>query len=20
LKCPYCPMEQNPSDAKQIYF
>lgn len=20
LKCPYCPMEQNPSHAKQIYF
>ncbi|XP_028668728.1 E3 ubiquitin-protein transferase RMND5B [Erpetoichthys calabaricus] len=20
LKCPYCPMEQNPSDAKQIFF
>uniref|UniRef100_A0A3B3RTC3 RING-Gid-type domain-containing protein n=1 Tax=Paramormyrops kingsleyae TaxID=1676925 RepID=A0A3B3RTC3_9TELE len=20
LKCPYCPMEQVPSDAKQIYF
>lgn len=20
LKCPYCPIEQNPSDAKQIVF
>uniref|UniRef100_H3BC79 Required for meiotic nuclear division 5 homolog B n=1 Tax=Latimeria chalumnae TaxID=7897 RepID=H3BC79_LATCH len=20
LKCPYCPMEQNPADAKRIYF
>lgn len=20
LKCPYCPMEQNPNDARQIYF
>merc|ERR1739838_573340 len=20
LKCPYCPVEQNPADARQIYF
>ena len=20
LKCPYCPLEQNPSDARQIFF
>ncbi|GBP63791.1 Protein RMD5 homolog A [Eumeta japonica] len=20
LKCPYCPMEQSPSEARQIYF
>ena len=20
LKCPYCPLEQNPSEAKQLYF
>ena len=20
LKCPYCPVEQNPADARQIFF
>ena len=20
LKCPYCPVEQNPTDARQIFF